>query len=668
MRRINLKPATVPLIVASFAFLIVVGLQPQKVAAAPAPATDAGKCLNNGGEYNAVIFVRVLNSNGTLNHYAKDFTFTVRSYAKAGADTTGFYKYKHNSIISWNGGIAQAFGRDTLPLAVKTDAGGNPLYGKGNLCDPDNNAGGKVPAYAFRSGDNTNHYFFSAQSKNKSGNWVGATGPKLVGYPGHPDSTNATKYGNGYNNGSLSLSCLSSVATSYQFQMTSLNGEGPGSWVKGYAAGNDYWYPSGVTVNMEPNAGDVINDTEGRIYFQYKLAPPPPATVKPVAGVTPGDYVESGGTYQAKGELVNTAGGPGRATASWRTWLDNGDEVYGPGDSLKGSSGPSTVDIPVGGTTTIGALANGVADAIHTKVCSEVYNTAGVGTTTVTPASHKVCIKIANRPYFRVYNGDANVYAAIDDCAATPQGTIRAFNKGGGGQYAGSGAQVAAIAAGAINGFISAAVNPGSLTTPTLLTFANTNGDPYGGTFGDQVTCVSDYWSGVTASSPTSYTEGGINMSAGQDKVVYVNGDAYITGSVTFATSGFTADTVPSYWLIATGNIYISNTVSQLDGVYAAKGAIYTCAAGASVPSDTNWIAANCGAQLRINGAFIANQVKLLRTHGSLGSAAPNEGSGGTDAAEVFTFTPEVWLRTPNGPGGPGASQYDAYTSLPPVL
>ncbi len=287
---------------------------------------------------------------------------------------------------------------------------------------------------------------------------------------------------------------------------------------------------------------------------------------------------------------------------------------------------------------------------------------AGGGAAPICPGT----VTVAQKPYFRVYNGDANVYAAIDDCAATPQGTIRAFNKGGGGQYAGSGAQVAAIAAGAINGFISAAVNPGSLTTPTLLTFANTNGDPYGGTFGDQVTCVSDYWSGVTASSPTSYTEGGINMSAGQDKVVYVNGDAYITGSVTFATSGFTADTVPSYWLIATGNIYISNTVSQLDGVYAAKGAIYTCASAASIP-DAVWAATNCGTQLRVNGAFIANQVKLLRTAGTLNTATANEPGSSTKPAEVFTFTPEVWLHTPAG-SNPGASQYDAYKSLPPVL
>lgn len=90
--------------------------------------------------------------------------------------------------------------------------------------------------------------------------------------------------------------------------------------------------------------------------------------------------------------------------------------------------------------------------------------------------------------------------------------------------------------------------------------------------------------------------------------------------------------------MIATGNIYISPNVTELDGVYttqplsvAAGGKIYTCSPPLASLTATDNIPASfianaytgCSNQLTVYGSFVANQVVMMRTFGSLRDEAP---------------------------------------------
>jgi len=171
---------------------------------------------------------------------------------------------------------------------------------------------------------------------------------------------------------------------------------------------------------------------------------------------------------------------------------------------------------------------------------------------------------------------------------------------------------------------------------------------------------------------------------------IYITGNAYIEQDITFKdTAWATPDDVPSFYLVATGDIYVSPDVSELDGVYVAKGAIYTCAQDnfTKFPSATMYDA--CSNQLTVNGAFIAQQVYLYRTYGSLrnslGGESPINPNGGDCtintrlagrsnlydcAAEVFNFSPETFLGKPalGSPPSSGITKYDFISSFSPVL
>lgn len=294
-------------------------------------------------------------------------------------------------------------------------------------------------------------------------------------------------------------------------------------------------------------------------------------------------------------------------------------------------------------------------------------------------------VEVYDKPYLKVYGGDAAGGAGFAQSlpSCTPvNGGIRAFNKGPGGGYAGSGAQVAAIALGAIDGFTSANRRTALPVSPTGLTLANQPAVGYGGNYGGGGYCIPDYWQGAPSPLPA------VNLPIAEvadKRVVYANGDVVINSDITYANANsgsWSVDTIPSFWLIVRGgNIYIGPGVKQLDGVYVslpdpasgAGGKIYTCSSGgAAAPSDPQ-IASNapnnCGnAQLRVNGAFIASQVKLLRTYSSLRFSTAQETPGATNAAEIFTFSPEIWLSMPDLGITSSSPDYDSITSLAPIL
>ncbi|MEO5627576.1 MAG: hypothetical protein ABIQ89_01670, partial [Candidatus Saccharimonadales bacterium] len=92
----------------------------------------------------------------------------------------------------------------------------------------------------------------------------------------------------------------------------------------------------------------------------------------------------------------------------------------------------------------------------------------------------------------------------------------------------------------------------------------------------------------------------------------------------------------------------------------------------------TSYIAASqlkatCDQGLIVNGAFIANQVKFLRTNGNIATAGINElwpGGGNNNIAETFKAGAELYLSAPEQlkKAGSGKTNYNSITSLPPVL
>lgn len=265
-------------------------------------------------------------------------------------------------------------------------------------------------------------------------------------------------------------------------------------------------------------------------------------------------------------------------------------------------------------------------------------------------------------------------------CAVT-DAQIDAFNNDSP-NYTGSSVQFAAFATSTIDRFASkGGLSPkggdDGLAAPQTLTFANSTGQPYGGNFGSAF-CINDYSSapplkpGVTQTSgPTIGGAGWTNLSG--NNVHTNNADVVIGGNIMFSAGGWGSPAaIPTFYLIVTGgDIYIDSSVTQLDGVYVAEpsggagGNIYTCTNQHSF-WDATTLFSNCLNKLKIDGAFAASQVSLLRTSGSLQLAAPGEISGANAAAEEFNYSPAIWLNSPFQTTSSGTTKAEA--ALPPIL
>ncbi len=340
--------------------------------------------------------------------------------------------------------------------------------------------------------------------------------------------------------------------------------------------------------------------------------------------------------------------------------------------------------------------------------------TSGSGSSTASRCSDP----LVDKPYFKIYGSDAQAGGAFTGGNCTQTAGITAFYRAT--TTSGAGAQFVALASGQITGFGSAALRgSGTPTRPLGLSFANTNtnvtGESMGGNFAT-IHCLTDYWankpSSATAQSVNSFNavntasdavyltppSGTATLSGGTNivgrKTIYVDGNVVLKGDFSYATpdAWVNENAIPSLFIIARGNIYVDKDTAQLDGVYVAQpknvanptdGRIYTCA-NDTTPVALDSVFTSCNKTLTINGAFIAVQAKLLRTYGSLRHANADEQPGGAPhacnpsgtslspvcAAEIFNFSPEVYLAQPALPIVRSAYQgkYDYITSLPPVL
>ncbi|HVW22911.1 MAG TPA: hypothetical protein VHB51_00230 [Candidatus Saccharimonadales bacterium] len=293
-----------------------------------------------------------------------------------------------------------------------------------------------------------------------------------------------------------------------------------------------------------------------------------------------------------------------------------------------------------------------------------------------------------------------------------------------------------------------APIDPSGLPNdPSGLMFANAdrNGNAHKGSL-KVAHCVPDYFGHRPADNPTHsnyidynfaggnlsnlangayYAPGNITISGGslgnatdwepgddpkgQSLAIYVNGNVTISGNITFSSGARTAKyvngelktNIPSLFIIARGNIDIAPNVGEVDGVYIAQnhpnnatppqqvgGTINTCS------TNSGDLFGTCNNQLVIRGAFIAKNVELYRTFGSVRDSATGEYPGipvnaanrsncntGDDAgdqmrgdlsidcgAEVFIFSPEMFLSHPAIPAIPTNYKFDAISSLSPVL
>lgn len=330
-------------------------------------------------------------------------------------------------------------------------------------------------------------------------------------------------------------------------------------------------------------------------------------------------------------------------------------------------------------------------------------------------------VSVADIPYVKAYGGDVvsggGFIQAGGACSASSQAGILAYIRplnehNPGVNNSGSGSQLGAFAWGKeVRGFTSASMRNAAPTAigGNKLTFSNnvptpsqTSMEPVlGGNLTGDTICLPDYYNETQYQDGSSFrnngTSGSVDLRFVDDKeqtvftndvsvinganytkrhTVYVDGDVTISSNITYAP--YTAITaIPNFTLVVRGNIYVSSGVTQLDGTYIAQpkdansGKIYTCSNGDSGITDPAAIFAQCrGQQLRVNGSFIAEKVILNRVIGSLRESNFSEPANASRAAELFTFSPEVYLSPPvfKPRGSVTSGDYQYIATLPPIL
>ncbi|HEY5806019.1 MAG TPA: hypothetical protein VIS56_01365 [Candidatus Saccharimonadales bacterium] len=345
-------------------------------------------------------------------------------------------------------------------------------------------------------------------------------------------------------------------------------------------------------------------------------------------------------------------------------------------------------------------------DLVNETVSNVVLNRTYCRTLVVNPATPggpaadtEVCVRVGNKPYARVYGGDVAIGGGLEitpdsnDCSQDGSASVVGWNRQAAGDWAGAGVQFAAYAMGRIFDTATSLGNSAGASPPTALSFANTSTSAASGNFGgafNKVACVPDYYdestplpstSTVPAVSGSYRRTGDWSLAAstvpvGVRATVYVDGNLFIGGNITYAGGWTNASDIPMLRIVVLGDIFIGNDVDQLDGMYvaqqdgSAKGIIYTCAL-ASAPYtpmvlDGTLLTQCDDTKLTVNGALVARQIQLLRTVGTKKNATASENASSANIAEAFNYGPALWISQP--PSAIDTADYDAITSLPPIL
>ena len=450
-----------------------------------------------------------------------------------------------------------------------------------------------------------------------------------------------------------------------------------------------------------------------------------------VSGSTNVDFIVPSGFPPAPNGLRTNVRANLSYTAGPCPNLNGNFTVYGGGLPSSGSSALGSGSCPVSAPPLVAGSTVCITYTVSPAVGR--VNIAGTPQGASGSVSGSDCTNpLVNAPYVHILGQDASAggrfaNGLLDKCSsgAMSSGSIAAYTRTNGALTRGSGSQFGALASKIITGFDTAIRRPASSlpTASTGLTFANT-ATPLGN-LGAQH-CVPDYFStrptdvmpladgnldqfnGTGKTGAYSFT-GDLTItrsgpSAGIERgnriAIYVIGDVYIEKNIEFRTAGWTTtEDIPSLYIIARGNIYISPGVDVLDGVFVAQpsgvndGVINTCAPGFN-RFGASALFNNCsGRQLTVNGAFVARDINFLRTFSSLRTSLGGEQANAASttgncsgnvrigsrssadtnhdcAAEIINFSPETYLSEPSmlPVGGPALGKYDYITALSPVL
>ncbi|HEX7963551.1 MAG TPA: hypothetical protein VF466_03070 [Candidatus Saccharimonadales bacterium] len=425
------------------------------------------------------------------------------------------------------------------------------------------------------------------------------------------------------------------------------------------------------------------------------LAPAPPpfslsVNITPKsngAALVSGSYVQPGDNVTFDYDVINGNAGTGTGISCQAHANDKAGWVATPA--------PETTGPNPGGVACTSTFGPGDTHLGTETVASAPTDTSLCRSLIVSPASPsggtaqiEVCVYVSSRPYYRVYGGDVSAgNPQSNACGTVTHAGIVSWSKDLTG-YAGAGAQYGELALDKIYESASNLGNAaGPAAAPSGLTFANTGagGSTFGGDYG-ALPCLTDFYASATGTpfgggnltplGTGSYkATGPINISGninpGNRIILYVNGNVTISGNIDFP-GNWSVNNMPYLQVVASGNIYIDKGVSTIGGIFIAQGTggagtIYTCTNGATpyTVDATGSFNTACHSKLTINGAFIANQVQLLRTNGTVKqSNVPVDNAA--NQAEVFNYSPALWI--PQPPNAPTQGKYDAITSLPPIL
>ncbi|HEX4661998.1 MAG TPA: hypothetical protein VH144_00100 [Candidatus Saccharimonadales bacterium] len=347
---------------------------------------------------------------------------------------------------------------------------------------------------------------------------------------------------------------------------------------------------------------------------------------------------------------------------------------------LTATSGPITVT---------SANANGPRG-----LCQSLFITPNAPDVADTPNPSEACVKVVKKPLVQFNSGDVwagGSYKQAGVCAANNssiQTNARTLTDG---REVGSHVEYGAFALGDIHAFGAGArphINDGAAGAPDAserFVFANSRVDNGGalqytlGNYGDDAHCLTDFTQLYQNASVDGGQGGAINVAslpdgyvhrvtgdrilnastpigAGKHIILYVDGNVTINGNIAYSDGPYTNIAgIPQVTIIAGGNITVQSPVTQLSGLYQAKGSFSTCE---TAPPLTTSV---CNQQLNINGAVVAKNTILYRTGGTTSSPLVSQ-----QAAERFNLTPDIYLSLYSG----SSTQLNAQTvqeiDLPP--
>jgi hypothetical protein len=346
---------------------------------------------------------------------------------------------------------------------------------------------------------------------------------------------------------------------------------------------------------------------------------------------------------------------------------------------------------------------------LYTLNYSVEWRISGAGGTISCPGSAESS-RVNYEPYARFYGNDVIACGIPTSNLVRFSGGYSTSGPSGSNTYRGAASQLAVFAANQISGLMSGSQYSGRYT-PWDLSFANNISGTTAITslsFGGYIAACSNLAEmtipmGIdgTINNLNNGTDSGIyewgsptirgEIGGSKRIVVYANESITIgnnggpNGNITYQNIAWAEPSqIPSFTLFVVGDIYIDESVTQLDGHYIATGDIYTCSSNgnpawrdlttaeeesSAFRTKSNFIINNCNKPLIVNGSFKANKIHFLRSRGTVRDGVPYELFDSPNIAEAFRFSPEIYLTNGGGinQNTDITTKFDSIVARPPA-